>query len=78
MVDSRFLWFVMVPHWIISELSFGGRKWDYENTPKGTRLNSILAPLSHPLGRLLPIDDDDDNDDDQVFSKTMIIIHTTR
>ena len=33
-----------------SELSAGGTKRDVENTPKCTRLNTILAPQSRLLG----------------------------
>ena len=46
-----FLWFFMVPGWFFSELSARGAKWDADNISEGFYLqNTILAPLSRPLG----------------------------
>ena len=58
MVQGRFLQFFKLP----------GQFFMIENTPKGTRLISILAPRSRQalpvVGRLWPSDDDDGVGDD--------------
>ena len=58
----------MVPGWFISEMSPGGAKWDFENTPKATRLICISAPRSLyallAVGWLWPSDNDGNDDDD--------------
>ena len=61
MVQGRFLQFFKLPGWFFM----------VENTPKGTRLISILAPRSRqalPVAGLLwpTVDDGDDGDDGDV------------
>ena len=56
----------MVPGWSISEMSAGGAKWEFENTPKASHLICILAPRScyhlPAIGRLWPSVDDYNDD----------------
>ena len=47
---STFRIFFFLRTLCIVNMSTRGAKWDFENTPRGTRLICILAPWSHPLG----------------------------